>query len=243
MVFRRREAIAHVGQPIAVAGVEHRAVDDAGRQIGRAAAARVEHDVVAGDDAAVVVADAPVGAEIVALAGQHEVVVAVEPDLARPAGDARGERGDRGPGAGLALLAAEAAAHAPRLDGHEGVRNAENARDDMLRLGRVLGRGVHRHLVAFAGNGERGLALEIEMLLAADRELALQPVRRRADGGVGVAAAEGVVVLHALARLQRVGDRDGRRLLLDVDLGEPRGPARLVARCGRRRRTAPARGT
>ena len=38
-------------QPVAVAGVKHRAVDHARREIGRAAAARVEHDVIAGDDA------------------------------------------------------------------------------------------------------------------------------------------------------------------------------------------------
>ncbi len=149
-----------------------------------------------------------------------------------PAGDARGERGHRRPGAGLALLAAEAAAHAARLDGDEGVGHAENARDDVLRLGRVLARGVHRHLVAFAGNGERGLALEIEMLLAADRELALEPVRGGGDRGLRVAAAEGVVVLHARAGLQRVGDGDRRRPRLDLDPAEPRGAARLVAGAG-----------
>ena len=70
-------------QPVAVAGVKHRAVDNAGREVGGAAAARVEHDVVAGDDAPVVIADAPVGAEIMALAGQHEIVVAVEANFAR----------------------------------------------------------------------------------------------------------------------------------------------------------------
>ena len=72
-----------VGQPVAIAGVEHRAVDDAGRQVGRAAAARVEDDVVDADAAVVVVADRPVGAEIVALAGEDEIVVAIEPQLAR----------------------------------------------------------------------------------------------------------------------------------------------------------------
>ena len=165
-----------------------------------------------------------------ALAGQREVVVAIEADLARTAGHARGERGDRRPGAGLALLAAEAAAHAPRLDGDERVRYSEDAGDDVLRLGRILRRSVHRHLVAFAGKGERRLALEIEMLLPADRELALKPMRRLADRGGGVAAPEGIVVLHPLAADERVGDRDRRRLRLDVDPGEPRRPARLVAR-------------
>ena len=155
-------------QPIAIAGVKHRAVYHTGREIGRAAAARVEHDVVAGQDAPVVIADAPVGAEIVAFAGQHEIVVAVEAHFAGSSSGARGERRHGGPGAGLALLAAEAAAHAPRLHGHESVRDGKNPGDDMLGFRRILARGVHHHLVALAGNGQGGLALEIEMLLAAD---------------------------------------------------------------------------
>ena len=167
----------NIRQPVAIAGVKHRAVTNAGRQVRGAAAARVERHFVAGDHALVVVTHSPIGAEIVALAGQREVVVAIEADLARSARHARGERGDRRPGAGLAFLAAEAAAHAPRLHGDEGVRDSEDAGDDVLRLGRVLRRGVHRHLVPFAGKGERRLALEIEMLLPADRELAIQPMR------------------------------------------------------------------
>ena len=86
-----------VGQPVAVAGVEHRAVADAGRQVRGAAAARVERHVVTGDDALIVVSHPPISAEIVALAGQHEIVVAIEPDLARMARHPRGERGDRRP--------------------------------------------------------------------------------------------------------------------------------------------------
>ena len=103
-----------------------------------------------------------------ALAGQCEVVVAIEADLARSPRDARGERRDRRPGASLALLAAEAAAHPAGFHGDEGVRYSEDASDDMLGLRRVLRRSVHRHLVAFAGKGERRLAFEIEMLLAAN---------------------------------------------------------------------------
>ena len=164
-----------------------------------------------------------------ALAGQHEVVVAVEADLARTAGHAGGERGDRRPGAGLALLAAEAAAHAPRLDGDERIRHSEDARDNVLNLGRILRRRVHSHLVALAGKGERRLALEIKMLLPADRELALKTMRRVGDRSGGVAAPEGIVVLHPPARDERVSDRDRRRLRLYVDPGEARRPARLVA--------------
>ena len=148
--------------------MEHRTVDDAERKVGRAAAPRVQHDFVDADPPGIVVADAPVRAEIVALAGQYEIVVAVEPDLAGRAGDLGAERGDRGPGAGLALLAAETAAHPPRLHADERVGHGEDPRDDVLHLGRVLRRGVHEHLGALAGDRERGLTLEVEMLLPAD---------------------------------------------------------------------------
>ena len=220
----------NIRQPVAVAGVKHRPVADAGREVRGAAAAGVERDLVTGDHALVVVADAPIGAEIVALACQREVVVAIEADFAWSPGQARGERCDRRPGAGLAFLAAEAAAHAARLNGDERVRHAEDAGDDVLGLGRVLGRSVHRHLVGFAGKGERGLAFEIEMLLPADRELAFEPMRGLVDRVSRVAAPEGVVVLNPRAGDERIRDRDRRRSGLDVDLGEPRRPARLVAR-------------
>ena len=168
----------NVREPVAVAGVKHRAVTDAGRKVRGTAAARVERHFVTGDHAVVVVSHSPIGAEIMALAGQREVVVAIEADFAGVARRARGERRDRRPGASLAFLAAEAAAHPPRLHGDEGVRYSKDAGDDVLRLGRILRRSMHRHLVRFAGKGERCLAFEIEMLLAADRKLAIQPARR-----------------------------------------------------------------
>ena len=71
------------------------------------------------EDAAVVVeADLVVDEEVVALAGRDHVVVAVGPDLDRAAELLGGDRGERGELVALRLLAAEAAAHAPHLDGH-----------------------------------------------------------------------------------------------------------------------------
>ena len=52
------------------------------------------------------------------------------------------------------------------------VVQAEHVGDDVLDLGRMLGRGVDEHVAVLAGYRERNLALEIEMLLAADAELA-----------------------------------------------------------------------
>ena len=129
--------------------MKHRAVTDARRKVRRTAAARVERHFVTRYTALVVVTHAPIGAEIVALAGQREVVVAVEADFAWSPREARGEGRDRRPSAGLAFLAAEAAAHPARFHGHEGVWYSKDAGDDVLRLGRILRRSMHRHLVRF----------------------------------------------------------------------------------------------
>ena len=68
-------------------------------------------------------------------------------------------------------------------------------RDQVLHLARVLGRAVHVHAAVFLRDGVADLAFEVELLLAADVERALQAVRRRGDGaraplaGFAVAAA------------------------------------------------------
>ena len=178
--------------------MEHGAVDDALGKVRGAAAAGEVLDGVALDPALAVEADPPVGAEIVALAGEDEVVVAVETDLAGAAGDAGGERGERSPLRRLALLAPEAAAHSAHLAGDVGVGQAEHAGDDVLHLRRVLGRGQDVHRAVLVGDGERDLAFEVEVLLAADAQGAFEPMRAPGDRGVGVAAAEGVVGEHGL---------------------------------------------
>ena len=220
----------NVREPVAIAGVKHRAVTDAGRKVRGTTAACVECHLVTCDHTPVVISHSPIGAEIVTLAGQGEIVVAIETDLAWLSGPSRGKRGDRRPGAGLAFLAAEAAAHAARLNGNQGVRYSKDAGDDVLRLGRILRRSMYGHLVRFAGKGEGRLPFKIEVLLAADREFAIQPAPSPLNRGLRVAAAERIVVLNSRAADKRIRDRDRRRFGLDVDLREPRCPARLVAR-------------
>ena len=179
--------------------MQHRPVDDALRQIGRVAAAGEVLDLVACDASVIVEADPPIGAEIVPLAGKDEIVVTVEPHLAGPAGHARRKRRERRPLRRLAFLAAEGAAHAADLAADIGIRHAEHARDDMLDLGRMLRRGIDVHRPVLARDGERDLALKIEMLLAADPERALEPVRCGRDRRRRVAMAEGVVRQHRFA--------------------------------------------
>ena len=82
------------------------------------------------------------------------------------------KRGDRRPLRRLRLLAAEAAAHAAHAAGHERVRQRQNAGDDVLHFARMLGGRIDQHRAVLAGHGERDLAFQIKVLLAADTERA-----------------------------------------------------------------------
>ena len=216
-------------QVVGVVGVEHRAVVDRARDVGRIAAAR-RHDGFERADAALrVEPDLVVGEEIVPLAGQAHVVVAIEPDLARPPGDARGERRNGGPLRGLRLLAAERAAHAAHLDGDRRVRHVQHLGDQVLAFARMLRRDMHQHVAVLARNGERHLAFEIEVFLAADAQLSLDAPRARLERGGAVVLAERVVGQDVDVGRERIVDRDARRADGGLDLAKPRGAARLAA--------------
>ena len=112
------------------------------------------------------------------LAGQHEIIITVIDCLGWPAGDMRRQRRQDGRKIALTFLAAEGAAHAPCLDGHGMVRQAEAVGHLVLDLGRVLRRAMQRHVPVLARNGERRLPLEIEMFLPADLDPAGQRMLR-----------------------------------------------------------------
>ena len=96
----------------------------------------------------------------------------------------------------------------------------------------MLCRGPDPHLVVFPGSRERRLALEVEVLLAADPHPALEPVRGGGDRGRRLAAQELVGGQHLGAGGETVVHGDARRDRLDVDAGTTRGAARLVAGLG-----------
>ncbi len=131
-----------------------------------------------------------VGEERVPLAGHGDVLRAVEPQADRVPGERGPERGDGGQPVRLELLAAEAAAHAQALHGDVVRGQAQHVRHDVLGLGRVLGAGLDEDLAALVDQGQRGLGLQVEVLLPADLEFAAEPVRGRLQSGGRVAAAD-----------------------------------------------------
>ncbi|MCY1233761.1 hypothetical protein D9M72_463160 [compost metagenome] len=168
--------------------------------------------------------------EVVALAGRAHVVVAVGPDLDRAAVFLGGNGRDGRKNVGLGFLAAETTAHAAHVDGHRIRRHAENGRNHVLRLSRMLRRRVDENFVVLAGDGERDLPFQIEVILAADTHLAFEDVLRLGEAGFDVAPLE----------LERIDDQrivGGRRFqhvghmrqvaVLDLDLGR-RAAGRLT---------------
>ena len=159
---------ARAVEVVAVVGMEHGAVGDGAGEVGGEAAIGGLHEFDAADAPGFVESDLVVDAERMPLARHDHVVVAVEPELGRPPGLHGGESGDDGPLRRLRFLASEAAAHAPHLDRHGVARPVKRVGDQVLHLARMLGRAMHEHVPILQGDGERDLALEIEMILSAD---------------------------------------------------------------------------
>jgi hypothetical protein len=91
------------------------------------------------------------------------------------------------------LRAAEGPAHAPRFTCHKSLRHVENTGDNMLHFGGMLRGGMNKHFAIFAGNGERYLPFEIEMLLTSYPELSAGTQRRFGQRARNIASAEGVI--------------------------------------------------
>ncbi|MPL80129.1 hypothetical protein SDC9_26022 [bioreactor metagenome] len=164
---------------IGVVGMQHCPVADRQAEVGRPAAAGQLDEFGPQKPALGIGADPVVDAEIVALAGDDHVIVAVVAHLACPPGQPRRHRAGNGKVIALALLAAEAAAHAPHLDPHVVHVQAERLGHLVLHLGRVL-RGTADGDAHVLGQGERGLAFQVEMLLTADLDRAFDEM-----GGLG----------------------------------------------------------
>ena len=90
----------------------------------------------------------------------------------------------------------------------------------MLHFARMLGRGNDAHLIVLTRPGECDMAFQIEVVLAADPQRALQAARRGAKRGLYIPPLERQRLRYGIDRLVRVDN--GRTLLID-DLGEAHG--------------------
>ena len=217
-----------VRQVVAVVYVQQGAVVHRARVVGAVAAARGQHHINAQDATAVIEAAVVVDAKVVALAGDHHVVVAIDAQLDRAleleGGQCRTLRED----AGVALLAAKAAAHAPA--DHLDIVGREVQRSGRLALVavRMLGRNKQRELVVLARHGVGNLAFQVKLFLLAATGASLDAVRRASNFLLRLAACDALGRHDEALLCQRVIDAQNGGQLLDRDLGTPGRLARAV---------------
>ena len=125
-----------------------------------------------------------------AFAGDQEVVVPVQPQLDGFFEFVRRHGRPHRHMTRLRFLAAKAAAQAPAFHPHRVAGNAQGVGDPVLRFARVLGAAVDEPLVLFLRQHIGNLPFQIEVFLAADRQRAVQRVRRARQGGCRVAALD-----------------------------------------------------
>ena len=115
--LRAQRGQLKAGVEIGIVGVEHGAIVDRPAQVVAIAAAAGHGAFDARDPTGVIEADGIVDAEVVALAGEHEVVIPVEAEPDRATGALHPQRCDHGERGCLGFLAAKGAAHAADFDG------------------------------------------------------------------------------------------------------------------------------
>ena len=222
----------HIAQVIRVVGMEHGAVGHGAGQVGAEAAVGSHLQLQARDAARVVKAHVVFVRKRVALAGDHEVFVPVQPQLDGAAQLVRGHGGPHGQVSGLGLFAAKATAQAAALHLDRMVVNAQRVRHPVLHFAGVLGAGVDPPLFLLQRQGVGDLAFQIKVLLPAHLERALQAVCRLREACGRIAPAHKHRRQHIALCLQCVLHRQHSGQGRDVELDGAHGAARLHHRIG-----------
>ena len=207
--------------------MQHRPVRDRQRQVLAPAAAHEVAEADTKDAARLIDPRAVFDTEIVPLAGDDHVVVAVIAHLGGPPRQMRHQPAGHGQRIALAFLATEPAAHAAAFDPDRVHRKPKRLGHLVLDLGRVLGGGLHHH-APLGGKREGGLTLQIEMLLPAHVEAPFDHMRRGGDGGPGIALLpDHRPAFETAVGLKRLIDGQDRGPFAVVDPAQPGGLARL----------------
>lgn len=213
--------------------MEHGAVDDGRRQVGRAAAVTGQLEIDALQATAVIETDIVFDIEGVTLAGHEHVFHARQAHLGRLACQVRDHRAQAGRARRLGFFAAKATAHPAHVDHHLVHRYIEHFGNQLLHLGGVLGRAVDDHAAVFGRHHRRDLGFQVEMLLAADMQGALQAMGCIAQCAGRVPAPVGVAVEDKVLFAQRFDHIEHRLQVFVGDDRCQRGAARGVeVACG-----------
>jgi hypothetical protein len=100
-----------------------------------------------------------------ALAGEHEVFVPIQPQFHRATELVRGHRGPYRDMARLGFLATKPTAHAPAFHPDGMVVDTQSVRDPVLNLTGVLAAAVDQPLVLLLRQGVSYLTFEVKVLL------------------------------------------------------------------------------
>ena len=156
------------GQQIGIIRMQHGPVGHRKRQVHRPTAAGIMGKIKRLDAAIRSITQIIVNPEIMPLAGDDHVIIAVITHLAGLAGQPGGNGTSDGQRVALGFLAAKPTPHPAHFGPDRVHRQANGLGDFVLNFSGILGRRLHMHLAILAGLGQSCLALQIEMLLPAD---------------------------------------------------------------------------
>ena len=212
----------HIRNEIGIVGMQHRAVGNRQAQVHRPATAAKLQEIDDADPTLVVMANGVLDLEIVALAGNDEIVVPVIAHGTGPTGLSGGNGAGDCERIALAFLAAEPASHAAHFAAYGIHRNAESVSNLVLDLRRMLGGRVNNHVVPLLRKGECCLPLQIEMLLPADLDLALQDMFRLIERSRRIATVIGTrAIFEPTAGVQSLANRQDRGQFFILDQSKP----------------------
>ena len=162
-----------------------------------------------------------------ALAGDQKIIVPVQPQLDRAFELVGRHRRPHRHVAGLGLLAAKTATHAPAFHPHRVIGQAQGMSHPVLHLARVLGAAVDHPLALLLGQGVGHLAFQVKVFLAAHFQCAAELMRGNGQGGIGITSAHKHRWQHIVALLQRLAHAQHGGQGVNLQLHQARGTAGL----------------